>query len=269
VNFRSTSGPVIGKAGDLAALLAQLEDNDVLFVDEIHRLHPSVEEILYPAMEDFQLDLIVGEGASARSVKLDLPKFTLVGATTRSGLLSTPLRDRFGIPIRLEFYSVDELELVVTRAARVFGVGITPEGANEIARRARGTPRIAGRLLRRVRDLAVVEGASAIDRDVADRALVMLDVDATGLDRLDRRYLSIIAEAFGGGPVGIETIAAALSEPRDTIEDTMEPFLIQSGFLQRTPRGRVITQRAWEHLGLNPPAPTPAFRNDLFAVQAA
>ncbi len=271
VNFRSTSGPVIGKAGDLAALLAQLEDNDVLFVDEIHRLHPSVEEILYPAMEDFQLDLIVGEGASARSVKLDLPKFTLVGATTRSGLLSTPLRDRFGIPIRLEFYSVDELELVVTRAARVFGVGITPEGANEIARRARGTPRIAGRLLRRVRDLAVVENASAIDRDVADRALVMLDVDATGLDRLDRRYLSIIAEAFGGGPVGIETIAAALSEPRDTIEDTMEPFLIQSGFLQRTPRGRVITQRAWEHLGLNPPSPAPApvFRNDLFADQAA
>ncbi|MGU3404621.1 Holliday junction branch migration DNA helicase RuvB [Methylobacterium brachiatum] len=269
VNFRSTSGPVIGKAGDLAALLAQMEDNDVLFIDEIHRLNPAVEEILYPAMEDFQLDLIVGEGASARSVKLDLPKFTLVGATTRSGLLSTPLRDRFGIPIRLEFYSIDELELVVTRAARVFGVGISPEGANEIARRARGTPRIAGRLLRRVRDLAVVEGAAVIDRDVADRALVMLDVDGTGLDRLDRRYLSTVAEAFGGGPVGIETIAAALSEPRDTIEDTMEPYLIQSGFLQRTPRGRVITPRAWEHLGLNPPAPTPVLRNDLFADQAA
>ncbi|MDE4914178.1 Holliday junction branch migration DNA helicase RuvB [Methylobacterium sp. 092160098-2] len=269
VNFRSTSGPVIGKAGDLAALLAQMEDNDVLFIDEIHRLNPAVEEILYPAMEDFQLDLIVGEGASARSVKLDLPKFTLVGATTRSGLLSTPLRDRFGIPIRLEFYSIDELELVVTRAARVFGVGISPEGANEIARRARGTPRIAGRLLRRVRDLAVVEGATVIDRDVADRALVMLDVDGTGLDRLDRRYLSMVAEAFGGGPVGIETIAAALSEPRDTIEDTMEPYLIQSGFLQRTPRGRVITPRAWEHLGLNSPAPTPVFRNDLFADQAA
>jgi len=269
VNFRSTSGPVIGKAGDLAALLAQMEDNDVLFIDEIHRLNPAVEEILYPAMEDFQLDLIVGEGASARSVKLDLPKFTLVGATTRSGLLSTPLRDRFGIPIRLEFYSIDELELVVTRAARVFGVGISPEGANEIARRARGTPRIAGRLLRRVRDLAVVEGAAVIDRDVADRALVMLDVDGTGLDRLDRRYLSMVAEAFGGGPVGIETIAAALSEPRDTIEDTMEPYLIQSGFLQRTPRGRVITPRAWEHLGLNPPAPTPVIRNDLFADQAA
>lgn len=269
VNFKSTSGPVIGKAGDLAALLAQLEENDVLFVDEIHRLHPSVEEILYPAMEDFQLDLIVGEGPSARSVKLDLPKFTLVGATTRSGLLSTPLRDRFGIPIRLEFYSVDELELVVTRAARVFGVGITPEGANEIARRARGTPRIAGRLLRRVRDLAVVEGASAIDRSVADRALLMLDVDGSGLDRLDRRYLSIIAESFGGGPVGIETIAAALSEPRDTIEDTMEPYLIQTGFLQRTPRGRVITQKAWEHLGLAPAAAVPAFRDDLFADRAA
>ena len=269
VNFKSTSGPVIGKAGDLAALLAQLEENDVLFVDEIHRLHPSVEEILYPAMEDFQLDLIVGEGPSARSVKLDLPKFTLVGATTRSGLLSTPLRDRFGIPIRLEFYSIDELELVVTRAARVFGVGIAPEGANEIARRARGTPRIAGRLLRRVRDLAVVEGAGAIDRDVADRALLMLDVDGSGLDRLDRRYLSIIAQAFGGGPVGIETIAAALSEPRDTIEDTMEPYLIQTGFLQRTSRGRVITPRAWEHLGLKPPSVAPAFRNDLFADQAA
>jgi Holliday junction DNA helicase RuvB len=269
VNFRSTSGPVIGKAGDLAALLAQMEDNDVLFIDEIHRLNPAVEEILYPAMEDFQLDLIVGEGASARSVKLDLPKFTLVGATTRSGLLSTPLRDRFGIPIRLEFYSINELELVVTRAACVFGVGISPEGANEIARRARGTPRIAGRLLRRVRDLAVVEGAAVIDRDVADRALLMLDVDGTGLDRLDRRYLSMVAEAFGGGPVGIETIAAALSEPRDTIEDTMEPYLIQSGFLQRTPRGRVITPRAWEHLGLNPPAPPPVFRNDLFADQAA
>ena len=269
VNFKSTSGPVIGKAGDLAALLAQLEENDVLFVDEIHRLHPSVEEILYPAMEDFQLDLIVGEGPSARSVKLDLPKFTLVGATTRSGLLSTPLRDRFGIPIRLEFYSVDELELVVTRAARVFGVGITPEGANEIARRARGTPRIAGRLLRRVRDLAVVEGAAAIDRSVADRALLMLDVDGSGLDRLDRRYLSIIAGSFGGGPVGIETIAAALSEPRDTIEDTMEPYLIQTGFLQRTPRGRVITPKAWEHLGLAPPAAAPPFRNDLFADRAA
>jgi Holliday junction DNA helicase RuvB len=269
VNFKSTSGPVIGKAGDLAALLAQLEENDVLFVDEIHRLHPSVEEILYPAMEDFQLDLIVGEGPSARSVKLDLPKFTLVGATTRSGLLSTPLRDRFGIPIRLEFYSVDELELVVSRAARVFGVGITPEGANEIARRARGTPRIAGRLLRRVRDLAVVEGAAAIDRSVADRALLMLDVDGSGLDRLDRRYLSIIAESFGGGPVGIETIAAALSEPRDTIEDTMEPYLIQTGFLQRTPRGRVITPKAWEHLGLSPPSAVPAFRADLFADQAA
>ena len=269
VNFKSTSGPVIAKAGDLAATLTQLGDNDVLFIDEIHRLNPAVEEILYPAMEDYQLDLMVGEGASARSVKLDLPKFTLIGATTRSGLLSTPLRDRFGIPVRLEFYSIEELELVVTRAAGVFGIGITPEGANEVARRALGTPRIAGRLLRRVRDCAVVSGAATIDREIADRALGMLDVDDRGLDRLDRRYLGIVAEAFAGGPVGIETVAAALSEPRDTIEDTLEPYLIQQGFLQRTPRGRVITAAAWSHLGLAPPARAVQFREDLFSGRAA
>ena len=269
VNFRSTSGPVLAKAGDLAATLTQLEDNDVLFIDEIHRLNPAVEEILYPAMEDYQLDLMVGEGASARSVKLDLPKFTLIGATTRSGLLSTPLRDRFGIPIRLEFYSVDELELVVARAAGVFGIGITPEGANEVARRARGTPRIAGRLLRRVRDCAVVAGAATIDRLTADRALSMLDIDDRGLDRLDRRYLGIIAGAFAGGPVGVETVAAALSEPRDTIEDTLEPYLIQQGFLQRTPRGRVVTEAAWIHLGLSRPEKPGQFRDDQLTIQAA
>jgi Holliday junction DNA helicase RuvB len=252
-NFRATSGPVIAKAGDLAALLTNLEERDVLFIDEIHRLNPAVEEILYPAMEDFQLDLIIGEGPAARSVKIDLAKFTLVGATTRAGLLTNPLRDRFGIPIRLNFYSEAELEAIVNRGARVLGIGLTPDGANEIARRARGTPRIAGRLLRRVRDFALVAGASAIDRALADRALGELEVDAAGLDAMDRRYLSTIAENYGGGPVGIETMAAALSEPRDAIEEIIEPFLIQRGFLQRTPRGRLITAHAFRHLGLPEP----------------
>lgn len=253
VNFRSTSGPVIAKAGDLAAQLTNLEERDVLFIDEIHRLNPAVEEILYPAMEDFQLDLIIGEGPAARSVKIDLAKFTLVGATTRAGLLTTPLRDRFGIPIRLNFYTIEELEFIVKRGARVLGIGMSDEGANEIARRARGTPRIAGRLLRRVRDFAVVDQAAEVTRVIADRALTLLDVDAVGLDQMDRRYLSLVAENFGGGPVGIETIAAALSEPRDAIEDIIEPYLLQQGFLQRTPRGRLLTPLAFKHLGLAVP----------------
>ncbi len=263
VNFRSTSGPVIAKAGDLAAQLTNLEERDVLFIDEIHRLNPAVEEILYPAMEDYQLDLIIGEGPAARSVKIDLPKFTLVGATTRAGLLTTPLRDRFGIPVRLNFYTVDELELIVTRGARVLGIGMTPDGANEIARRARGTPRIAGRLLRRVRDVAIVEGADKVTRGIADKALTMLDVDSIGLDLMDRRYLTTIAEKFSGGPVGIETMAAALSEPRDAIEDIIEPYLLQQGFLQRTPRGRLLTDAAFRHLGMAAPA-RPAAQFGLF-----
>jgi Holliday junction DNA helicase RuvB len=258
VNFRATSGPVIAKAGDLAALLTNLEERDVLFIDEIHRLNPAVEEILYPAMEDFQLDLIIGEGPAARSVKLDLQKFTLVGATTRAGLLTNPLRDRFGIPVRLNFYSEPELELIVNRGARVLGIGVTADGANEIARRARGTPRIAGRLLRRVRDFASVAGAAAIDRDVADKALAALEVDGAGLDAMDRRYLTTIAMHYGGGPVGVETLAAALSEPRDAIEDIIEPYLIQCGLLQRTPRGRLMTAHGFRHLGLPEPARDPA-----------
>jgi Holliday junction DNA helicase RuvB len=245
-------------AGFLAALLTNLEERDVLFIDEIHRLNPAVEEILYPAMEDFQLDLIIGEGPAARSVKIDLAKFTLVGATTRAGLLTNPLRDRFGIPIRLNFYAEAELELIVNRGARVLGIGMTPEGANEIARRARGTPRIAGRLLRRVRDFAHVEKASAIDRKLADRALLALEVDGAGLDAMDRRYLGLIATNYGGGPVGVETIAAALSEPRDAIEEIIEPFLIQQGLVQRTPRGRLLTGHAFRHLGLAEPARDPA-----------
>lgn len=253
VNFRSTSGPVIAKAGDLAALLTNLEDRDVLFIDEIHRLSPAVEEILYPAMEDFQLDLIIGEGPAARSVKIDLARFTLVAATTRLGLLTNPLRDRFGIPVRLNFYTVEELELIVRRGARILSLPITDDGAVEIARRARGTPRIAGRLLRRVRDFATVAGAETVNRKIADEALLRLEVDGLGLDALDRRYLSMIAANFGGGPVGIETIAAALSEPRDAIEDIIEPYLIQQGFIQRTPRGRVLTANAWRHLGLEAP----------------
>jgi holliday junction DNA helicase RuvB len=258
VNFRSTSGPVIAKAGDLAALLTNLDERDVLFIDEIHRLNPAVEEILYPAMEDFQLDLIIGQGPAARSVKIDLAPFTLVGATTRAGLLTNPLRDRFGIPIRLSFYAEAELELIVNRGARVLGIGMTADGANEIARRARGTPRIAGRLLRRVRDFAAVAGATSIDRAVADRALGELEVDAAGLDAMDRRYLTMIAESYGGGPVGIETMAAALSEPRDAIEEIIEPFLIQKGFVQRTPRGRLLTGHAFRHLGLAEPARDPS-----------
>ncbi len=253
VNFRATSGPVIAKAGDLAALLTNLEERDVLFIDEIHRLNPHVEEILYPAMEDFQLDLIIGEGPAARSVKIELSKFTLVGATTRAGLLTTPLRDRFGIPVRLNFYTEAELEKIVNRGARVLGVGMTPDGANEIAKRARGTPRIAGRLLRRVRDFAHVDGVKAIDRAIADKALGALEVDAAGLDAMDRRYLQTIAENYGGGPVGVDTLAAALSEPRDAIEDIIEPFLIQKGFIQRTPRGRLMTGHAFKHLGLTEP----------------
>src|SRR6186997_2661341 len=258
VNFRATSGPVIVRAGDLAALLTNLEERDVLFIDEIHRLSPAVEEILYPALEDFQLDLIIGEGPAARSVKIDLAKFTRVGATSRAGLLTNPLRDRFGIPVRLNFYSEAELEQIVNRGARVLGIGMTADGANEIARRARGTPRIAGRLLRRVRDFALVAGATSVDRAAADRALIQLEVDAAGLDAMDRRYLVNIAENYGGGPVGIETIAAALSEPRDAIEEIIEPFLIQKGFIQRTPRGRLLTSQAFRHLGLAEPARDPA-----------
>ncbi|HMG78668.1 MAG TPA: Holliday junction branch migration DNA helicase RuvB [Xanthobacteraceae bacterium] len=253
VNFRATSGPVIAKAGDLAALLTNLEERDVLFIDEIHRLNPAVEEILYPAMEDFQLDLIIGEGPAARSVKIDLAKFTLIGATTRAGLLTNPLRDRFGIPVRLNFYTEAELELIVNRGARVLGIGVTADGSNEIARRARGTPRIAGRLLRRVRDFASVAGATAIDRAVADKALAALEVDAAGLDAMDRRYLTTIVMHYSGGPVGVETLAAALSEPRDAIEDIIEPYLIQCGLLQRTPRGRLVTGHGFRHLGLPEP----------------
>jgi holliday junction DNA helicase RuvB len=266
VGFRATSGPVIAKAGDLAALLTNLEERDVLFIDEIHRLSPAVEEVLYPAMEDFQLDLIIGEGPAARSVKIELSKFTLVGATTRAGLLTNPLRDRFGIPVRLNFYTVDELEKIVSRGARVLKIGMTEDGANEIARRARGTPRIAGRLLRRVRDFASAANADAIDRKIADHALSALEVDAAGLDAMDRRYLTTIAMNYGGGPVGVETLAAALSEPRDAIEDIIEPFLIQCGYLQRTPRGRLLTSHAFRHLGLAEPTRDPSqfglFGND-------
>src|SRR5271154_6226363 len=258
VNFRSTSGPVIAKAGDLAAQLTNLEPRDVLFIDEIHRLNPAVEEILYPAMEDFQLDLIIGAGPAARSVKIDLAQFTLIGATTRAGLLTTPLRDRFGIPVRLNFYTVPELEQIVNRGARVLGIGVTADGANEIARRARGTPRIAGRLLRRVRDFASVAGASSIDRAVADKALAALEVDAAGWDAVDRRYLTTIVMHYSGGPVGVETLAAGLSEPRDAIEDIIEPYLIQCGFLQRTPRGRLVTGHGFRHLGLPEPVRDPA-----------
>ena len=264
VGFRATSGPVIAKAGDLAALLTNLEDRDVLFIDEIHRLNPAIEEILYPAMEDYQLDLIIGEGPAARSVRIDLAKFTLVGATTRAGLLTTPLRDRFGIPIRLSFYTAEELVLIVERGARLLGVGMAPDGALEIARRSRGTPRIAGRLLRRVTDFALVDGAKQITRAVADKALLRLDVDARGLDMLDRRYLNTVAVNYGGGPVGIETIAAALSEPRDAIEEIVEPYLIQQGFIQRTPRGRMLTALAFTHLNLGVPQGFVGMQASLF-----
>ena len=265
VGFRATSGPVISKAGDLAALLTNLEDRDVLFIDEIHRLNPAIEEILYPAMEDFQLDLIIGEGPAARSVRIDLAKFTLVGATTRSGLLTTPLRDRFGIPVRLNFYTHAELELIVTRGARVLKADIRADGAQEIARRARGTPRIAGRLLRRVRDFASVAGAACITAEIADRALRQLEVDSEGLDALDHRYLTCIAKNYEGGPVGIETLSAALSEPRDALEEIVEPYLLQQGFVGRTPRGRVLTLKAYRHLGIAGPGRTSAPQFALFA----
>ncbi|MBU6266822.1 MAG: Holliday junction branch migration DNA helicase RuvB [Sphingomonadales bacterium] len=264
VGFRATSGPVIAKSGDLAALLTNLEEGDVLFIDEIHRLNPVVEEVLYPAMEDRALDLIIGEGPSARSVRIDLPAFTLIGATTRAGLLTTPLRDRFGIPVRLQFYTVDELEKVVTRGAGLLGVGIEPEGAQEIARRARGTPRVAGRLMRRVRDFAHVAGSAVITRAIADNALTRLEVDSLGLDAQDRRYLLMIADIYKGGPVGVETLAAGLSEPRDTIEDVIEPFLIQLGLVARTARGRCLNDRGWKHLGMSPPAAIPPLAPDLF-----
>ena len=254
VGFRATSGPVIAKAGDLAALLTNLEPHDVLFIDEIHRLSPMVEEVLYPAMEDRALDLIIGEGPSARSVRIDLPPFTLIGATTRQGLLTTPLRDRFGIPVRLNFYTHQELERVVTRAAGLMGLAIQPDGAHEIARRSRGTPRVAGRLLRRVRDFADVAGAASVTRQVADEALTRLEIDRLGLDLMDRRYLTMIATTYKGGPVGIETLAAGLAEPRDTIEDVVEPYLIQLGLVARTARGRVLNDAGWEHLEMIPPA---------------
>ena len=253
VGFRATSGPVIAKSGDLAALLTNLEDGDVLFIDEIHRLAPAVEEILYPAMEDRVLDLIIGEGPSARSVRIDLPKFTLVGATTRQGLITTPLRDRFGIPVRLTFYSVGELEQVVRRAARLLGLALTEDGAREVARRSRGTPRIAGRLLRRVRDFAQSAGDSEVDSKVADAALTRMEVDHLGLDAMDRRYLTMIADIYRGGPVGVETLAAGLSEPRDTIEEVIEPYLIQLGLIARTGRGRCLNGPGWTHLGLPQP----------------
>jgi holliday junction DNA helicase RuvB len=254
VGFRATSGPVIARAGDLAALLTNLQAHDVLFIDEIHRLSPQVEEILYPAMEDFQLDLIIGEGPSARSIRIDLPPFTLVGATTRSGLITRPLRERFGIPLRLQFYTPEELELIVARAAGVLGMSITRDGAGEIARRSRGTPRVAGRLLRRVRDFAAVAGQELVDAKAADAALTRLEVDRLGLDSMDRRYMGCIARNYAGGPVGVETLGAALGEQRDVLEEVVEPYLIQQGFLQRTPRGRMLTEGGFRYLGLTAPA---------------
>ncbi len=256
VGFRATSGPVIARAGDLAAILTNLQARDVLFIDEIHRLNPAVEEILYPAMEDHQLDLVIGEGPAARSVRIDLQPFTLVGATTRSGLITTPLRERFGIPLRLDFYTVEELERIVRRAAGLLSLALSDDGAREIATRARGTPRVAGRLLRRVRDFASVDGAGKVDARIADRALTELDVDKSGLDMMDRRYLTCIAENYGGGPVGVETLAAALSEERDAIEEVIEPFLLQRGLIQRTPRGRMLTALGFRHLGLPVPRAT-------------
>jgi Holliday junction DNA helicase RuvB len=253
VGFRATSGPVIAKAGDLAAILTNLEAYDVLFIDEIHRMSPAVEEILYPAMEDFQLDLIIGEGPAARSVRIDLPRFTLVGATTRSGLLTTPLRERFGIPLRLELYDVGELTEIVARGARVLKMAMTPDGAQEIARRSRGTPRVAGRLLRRVRDFAEVAGVATIDKKMADAALLRLDVDRRGFDAMDRRYLTLIAEKYAGGPVGVETLAAALSEQRDVIEEVIEPYLLREGMVMRTPRGRMLSDEGFRYIGLEPP----------------
>ncbi len=252
VNFRMTSGPVLARPGDLAAILTNLEARDVLFIDEIHRLNPVVEEVLYPALEDFELDLVIGAGPAARTVRIELQPFTLVGATTRLGLLTTPLRDRFGIPVRLQFYSVDELHAIVTRGARLLGIRYEDEGAREIARRARGTPRIAGRLLRRVVDFALVEGDGTLTHSIADSALRRLGVDHLGLDGADRRYLSLIAESYQGGPVGAETLSAALSESRDALEEVIEPYLLQQGLIQRTPRGRMLAKKAWSHLGLAP-----------------
>lgn len=253
VGFRATSGPMIAKAGDLAAILTNLEARDVLFIDEIHRLNPAIEEVLYPAMEDFQLDLIIGEGPAARSVRIELQPFTLVGATTRSGLLTTPLRDRFGIPLRLEFYKPEELVSIVVRGASIVGLDLAPDGALEIAKRSRGTPRVAGRLLRRVRDFAAVDEIGTVDAEAADKALQRLDVDVLGLDAMDRRYLTCIAEFYGGGPVGVDTLSAALAEERDTLEDVVEPFLIQQGLLQRTPRGRILADSGYRHIGLSVP----------------
>src|SRR6056297_305565 len=264
VNFRMTSGPVLAKAGDLAAILTNLEKRDVLFIDEIHRLNPVVEEVLYPALEDFELDLVIGEGPAARTVRIDLQPFTLVGATTRLGLLTTPLRDRFGIPVRLQFYTVPELERIVARGAALLGVSAAPDGVREIAARARGTPRIAGRLLRRVVDFALVEGDGTITRALADRALTRLGVDQLGLDGADRRYLSLMAENYGGGPVGIETLSAALSESRDALEEVIEPFLLQQGLIQRTPRGRMLAHKGWTHLGLPAPGGGPSPQPGLF-----
>jgi Holliday junction DNA helicase RuvB len=253
VGFRATSGPMIAKAGDLAAILTNLEARDVLFIDEIHRLNPAIEEVLYPAMEDFQLDLIIGEGPAARSVRIELQPFTLIGATTRSGLLTTPLRDRFGIPMRLEFYKPEELVRIVERGAKILGLDLSPDGAFEIAKRSRGTPRVAGRLLRRVRDFAAVDEIALVDAKAADKALKRLDVDALGLDAMDRRYLTCIAEFYNGGPVGVDTLSAALAEERDTLEDVVEPFLIQQGLLQRTPRGRILADSGYRHIGLQAP----------------
>ncbi len=260
VNFRMTSGPVLAKAGDLAAILTNLEARDVLFIDEIHRLNPVVEEVLYPALEDFELDLVIGEGPAARTVRIELQPFTLVGATTRLGLLTTPLRDRFGIPTRLQYYTPDELFEIVTRNAKLLGAPADEAGAREIAKRARGTPRIAGRLLRRVVDFAIVEGDGTITRAMADHALTKLGVDKLGLDGADRRYLGLVAENYGGGPVGVETLSAALSESRDALEEVIEPYLLQMGLIQRTPRGRMLAQKAWDHLGL----PMPKGQSDLF-----
>ncbi len=253
VGFRATSGPVIARAGDLAALLTNLQPRDVLFIDEIHRLNPAVEEVLYPAMEDFQLDLIIGEGPSARSVRIDLPQFTLVGATTRSGLLTTPLRDRFGIQMRMQFYTHDELTVIMLRLAGKLGMQLDQEGAREVAKRSRGTPRVAGRLLRRVRDIATVAGHEVVTADAADKALHQLGVDAQGLDAMDRRYLTSLAQHYGGGPVGVETLAAVLAEQRDVLEEVIEPYLMQTGLLMRTPRGRCLSRAGWDYIGIAPP----------------
>ncbi len=265
VSIRQTSGPVLDKAGDLAALLTNLQAHDVLFIDEIHRLSPAVEEVLYPAMEDYQIDIIIGEGPAARSIKLDLPPFTLVGATTRAGLLTSPLRDRFGIVQRLEFYSIEELSTIVRRSASMLGIGMDPGGANEIACRSRGTPRIANRLLRRVRDFAEVKGNGVVTREIAQQALEMLKIDQLGFDMLDRKLLLAMIEHFQGGPVGLDTLAAAISEERGTVEDVLEPYLLQQGFIMRTPRGRVVTHKAYSHFGLQPPKQVPA-TDDLFDI---